>query len=178
MPRGAHLADQEGLPSVEGGAVRRQFQQSQIHGRLVDRLRRRASGGGDQALLGVEDPLRCVQVGTGDGVDRRPVDPPQRLRFLDVVSRCGEGNRPAIQHLIDQQIHQRSRTLDRHIGRTDLPLGLGADMPHLPGGAAFLHHGQDVISRLCDPGASAIVAVPSGRGERGLHYRRDGIAPT
>ena len=35
---------------------------------------------------------RGVQVGTGAGIDRRAVDPPQHLRFLDVVSRRGKGN--------------------------------------------------------------------------------------
>jgi hypothetical protein len=49
--------------------------------------------------------LRRVEGGAGEGVDRRPVDPPQRLRFLDVVGRCGQGNRPAIEHLIDQQAY-------------------------------------------------------------------------
>ena len=37
----------------------------------------------DETGLGVEDPLRGVEVGAGDGVDRGPVDPPQHLRFLD-----------------------------------------------------------------------------------------------
>ena len=46
-----------------------------------------ASGGGDQALLGVEDALGGVQVGAGDGVDRGAVDPPQHLRLLDAVIR-------------------------------------------------------------------------------------------
>ena len=110
-----------------------------------------ASGGGDETGLGVEDPLRCVQVGAGDGVDRRPVDPPQRLRFVDVVSRCGQGNRPAIEHLIDQQVHQCRGMFSGHVDGADLSLCFGPDMPHLPGRAAFLHNGQDVISRLCDP---------------------------
>ena len=51
----------------------------------------RHAGGGDEALLGVEDALRGVEVGAGDGVDRRPVDPPQRVRFLDAVRWCGQG---------------------------------------------------------------------------------------
>ena len=63
-----------------------------------------SSGCGEEALLGVEDPLRGVEVGTGDGVDRRPVDPPQRLRFLDVLM-CSEGDGAAIKDLIDQQVH-------------------------------------------------------------------------
>ena len=117
--------------------------------------------------------MRCVEVGAGDGVDRRPVDPPQRLRFLDAVTRRDKGNRPAIEHLIDQQVHQRTRPLDGHIRGADLPLCLGADMPHLPGGAAVLHHGQDVIGRLCDPAGVGDRGGLGGRGERRLHHRRD-----
>ena len=90
-PGGAHLADQSGLPSIQCGAVRRHLQQSQIHRRLLDRRSVAASGGGDEALLGVEDALRGVEVGAGDGVNRGPVDPPQRTRFLDAVWWCGQG---------------------------------------------------------------------------------------
>jgi hypothetical protein len=46
-----------------------------------------------------------VEGGASHGVDRGPVDPPQRLRFLDVVSRCDEGDGAAIEDLIDQQVH-------------------------------------------------------------------------
>ena len=133
-----------------------------------------ASGGGDEALLGVEDPLRGVQVGAGDGVDRRPVDPPQRLRFLDVVSRCGQGNTPAIEHLIDQQVHQRCGMVSGHVDGADLSLRFGPDMPHLPGRAALLHHGQDVIGRLCDPAGVGDRGGLGGWGQRRLHHRRDG----
>ena len=49
-------------------------------------------------------------------------------------------------------------------------------MPHLPGGAAFLHHGQDVIGRLCDPAGVGDRGGLGGRGERRLHHRRDGAA--
>ena len=106
---------------------------------------------GDEAGLGVEDPLRGVEVGAGDGVDRRPVDPPQHLRFLDAVARRGQGNRSTIEHLIDQQVHQRARLFSGQVDGADLPLRFGPDMPHLPGRPAFLHNGQDVIGRLCDP---------------------------
>ena len=57
----------------------------------VDRRAVAATGGRDEALLGIEDPLRGVEVGAGDGVDRRPVDPPQRARFFDAVRWCGQG---------------------------------------------------------------------------------------
>jgi hypothetical protein len=42
-------------------------------------------------LLGVEDALGGVEIRPGDGVNRRPVDPPQRARFFDAVRRCGQG---------------------------------------------------------------------------------------
>jgi hypothetical protein len=42
-----------------------------------------SAGGGEDALLGVEDPLGGVAVGAGDRVNRRPVDPPQLIGFLD-----------------------------------------------------------------------------------------------
>ena len=49
------------------------------------------AGGGEEALLGVEDPLGSVEVGTRDGVDRRAVDPAQRVWFFDAVWWCGQG---------------------------------------------------------------------------------------
>jgi hypothetical protein len=98
------------------------------------------------------------------------------LRFLDAVTRCDECHRPAIQHLIDQQIHQHTCPLYGHIRRTDLALDLGADMPHLPGGAAFLQYSDDVISRLRDPAGVGDRGGLDGRGERCLHHRFDGAA--
>ena len=65
-----------------------------------------SSGGGEEALFGIEDPLRGIEVGAGDGIDRRPVHPTQHLGFLDAVVRCGQGNRSMIEYLIDQQVHQ------------------------------------------------------------------------
>jgi hypothetical protein len=95
--------------------------------------------------------LRRVEIRPGHGVDRRPVDPPQRIRLLDVVTRRGQGNTPAIEHLIDQQIDERRGILPAHVDGADLSLRFGPDMPHLPGRAAPLHNGQNVISRVCDP---------------------------
>jgi hypothetical protein len=106
-PGAAHLADQCGLPGIERGAIRRHFEQGQVDRSLLNGRTAAASCGGEEALLGVEDPLRGLQGGARDGVDGRPVDPPQRLRFLDVVSRCGQANGAAIEYLIDQQIDQR-----------------------------------------------------------------------
>jgi hypothetical protein len=83
----AHLPDQRSLPDIQGGLVRRHLQQSQIHRRLVDDRAAEAAGGGNEPLLGVEDPLRCIPVGPGHGIDRGSVRAPQRLRFLDVVRR-------------------------------------------------------------------------------------------
>jgi hypothetical protein len=99
-PGGAHLSDQCRLSSIECGAVRRHLQQGQIHRGLLDRRTVVTSRRRDETGLGVEDPRGRVKGGAGDGVDRRPVEPPQHLRFLDAVSWRGQGNRPAIEHLI------------------------------------------------------------------------------
>jgi hypothetical protein len=136
------------LPSIECNAVRRHFEQGQVDRCLLDRRTVALSGGGDEAGLGVEDPLRCVEVGAGDGVDRRPVDPPQRLRLLDAVSRCGQGNRSAIEHLLDQQLYQCGDMFSWQVDGADLSVRFGPDMPHLPGRAALLHRGQHVAGRL------------------------------
>ena len=76
----------EACPASRAVPFAASLQQSQIHRRLIDHCPVAASGGGDEALLGVEDPLRGVEVGPGDGVDRGPVDPPQRFRFVDAVT--------------------------------------------------------------------------------------------
>jgi hypothetical protein len=87
---GAHLPDQRGLSSIEGGAVRRHFQQGQIHCRLIDHCSVAAAGDGEEALLGVEDALGGVQLGAGDAVNRGSVGPPQRVWFCDAVRWCGQ----------------------------------------------------------------------------------------
>ena len=166
---GAHLPDQRSLPGIQGGAVRRHLQQRQIHRRLVDDCPVAAAGGGDEALLGVEDPLRGVEVGAGDGVDRGAVGAPQRFRFLDAVIAARPG-RPTG----DRSTSSTSRSTSAsarsavHVGGADLALGFGADMPHLPGGAVFLHHGQDPVGRLGDP----------ARRRRSWRSRRPGRAPS
>jgi hypothetical protein len=134
------------------------------------------AGGGNEPLLGIEDPLRGVEIRPGHGVGRGSVRAPQRLRFLDAVTWCDECHRPAIQHLFDQQVHQHTCLLDAHIRRADLALDLGADMPGLPGGAAFLQYSDDVISRLRDPAGVGDRGGLDGRGERCLHHRCDGAA--
>ena len=62
-----------------------------------------------------------------------------------------EGNAPAIEYLIDEQVDQRRGMASGQVDGAELSLRFGPDMSHLPGRAAFLHDGQDVISRLCDP---------------------------
>jgi hypothetical protein len=57
---------------------------------------------------------------------------PQHLRFLNAVVRRSQGHRPAIEHLIDQQVHQGTPTFCCHAGRADLSLCFGPDMPYLP----------------------------------------------
>jgi hypothetical protein len=79
------------LPHIQGGAVRRHLQQHQVYCPLLDRRSVATSRGRDKALFGVEDALGGVKVGAGDGVNRRPIDPPQRARFFDAVRCCGHG---------------------------------------------------------------------------------------
>jgi hypothetical protein len=79
-----------------------------------------SSGGRDEALFGVEDSLRGVEVGAGDGVDGRPVDPPQGIRFLDAVSRRSQRDRAAIEHLIDQHVDQRRGMFRGDVDGADL----------------------------------------------------------
>jgi len=173
-PGGAHLADQCRLPSIECSAVRRHLQQGQIHRRLLDRRTAVTSRRRDETGLGIEDPLRGVEGGAGDGVDRRPVNPPQRLRFLDVV-RCGEGNGPVMEDLIDQKVHQRRGVFSRHVNGADLPLCFGPDMPHLPGRSARLHNAQDVISRPGHPAGVGDRSGLRGRCQCRPHHRRDSL---
>ena len=111
----------------------------------------------------------------GDGVDRGSVGAPQRLWFVNFVTWCGECHRPSIQHLIDKQVHQGLLARGQVRG-ADLALCFGADMPHLPGGAAFLHYGEDVIGGLCDPAGVGDGGGLGGRGKCRLHHRCDGAA--
>src|SRR5215207_7723078 len=76
--------------------------------------------------------------------------PPQRFGFLDVVVRRGQGNRPTIEHLIDQQVDECRGMFRGHVDGADLSLCFGPDMPYLPRRAARLDDGQDVISGMCD----------------------------
>ena len=110
----------------------------------------RRAGGGDEALLGVEDALGGVEVGTGDGVNRGPVDPPQTLRLLDAVG-AGDGNTAAIEDLIDKQVDQGRGVFPGHVDGAEVALGFGADVPHLPGRPGVLHGGQHPVGGLRDP---------------------------
>ena len=79
------------MPRIQGGAVRGHFQHGKIDDGAVDDRSVADAGDGDEALLGVQDALGGVEVGAGDAVHRRPVDPPQRFRFFDAVRWCGQG---------------------------------------------------------------------------------------
>jgi hypothetical protein len=85
------LADHRGLPSIEGGAVRRHFQQGKIDDVVVEDCSVPAAGDGDDALLGVEDALGGVEAGASHCVYRRSVDSMQRARFFHAVSWSGQG---------------------------------------------------------------------------------------
>jgi hypothetical protein len=69
-PEVHNVADQHRLPGIKGGTIRGQLEHRQLHRRRVDNVPVPAAGGGDQTLLGVENPLRGVPVGAGDGVHR------------------------------------------------------------------------------------------------------------
>jgi hypothetical protein len=79
------------LTRIQGGAVRGHLQQGDVDCGAVEDRSVADAGDGDEALLGVEDALGGVEVGAGDGVYRRPVDPPERARFFDAVWCCGQG---------------------------------------------------------------------------------------
>jgi len=81
------MPDQGRLPGIEGAPVRRHFEQGQVDRRPLNRRAAATCCGSEEALLGVEDPLRGVEGGADDSVDRRAVDTPQLLRFLDAVVR-------------------------------------------------------------------------------------------
>jgi hypothetical protein len=66
-------------------AVCGHFEQGQIHRRLLDGRTAATSRRRDETGLGVEDPLRGVEGGAGDGVDGGAVEPAQHLGFLNAV---------------------------------------------------------------------------------------------
>ena len=68
-PGGGHRPDQSGLPGVQGGAVGGHLQQRQIDRAPSTARAVGAAGGGDEALLGGQDPGGGEQLGAGDGVD-------------------------------------------------------------------------------------------------------------
>jgi hypothetical protein len=86
-----HICRDKGrLTRIQGGAVRGHLQQGDVDCGAVEDSSVADAGDGDEALLGVEDALRGVDVGASDGVNRRPVDPPQRAWFFDAVRWCGQ----------------------------------------------------------------------------------------
>ena len=110
-----------------------------------------APGGGDESLLSVQDAGRGEQLGAGDGVDRGAVGSLQHRRFGDAVIRSGQRHRQVPKHVADQQIDQPLTLLGLEFDGSHLPLGLGPDMPDLPGGTAFFHRRQDPAGRILDP---------------------------
>jgi hypothetical protein len=87
-----HICRAKGrLPRIQGGAVRGHFQQGKIDDGAVEDRSVADAGDGDEASLSIEDALGGVEVSTRDGIDRGPVDPPQRARFFDAVWWCGQG---------------------------------------------------------------------------------------
>ena len=175
-PGGAHLPDQSCLSGVEGGAVRRQLQQRQVNRRCVDDYSVVLAGGGDEALFGVDDPLRGVAVGAGDGVDRRPVGPPQLGGLLDAIHRRGQGDRALIKNFGDEEVDQRVRLLGGELDGADLPFGFGADVPHLPGRPAALEQRHDAVGSLGDPAGVGTLHRRRGCCQRRCDHRIDSAA--
>ena len=69
------------------------------------------------------DPLRRVEVGADHGVDRRPVHAPQRLRFVNPVTWCGEcHDRPS-------STSSTSRSAPRHSPARQAPPRYGSALP-------------------------------------------------
>ena len=130
----------------------------------------------DQAPFRVQDPLGRVEVGAGDGVDRRPVESPQHLRFLDAVMRRGQGNRSAIEHLIDQQVHQCARLFGGHVDGADWRWASARTCHICQVDRLASITAQNVISRLCDPVGVGDRRGLSRRCQCRPHHRRDGPA--
>ena len=116
---------------------------------------------------------RC-RGGAGDGVDRGAVDPPQHLRFLDASSGAARAT-TAIEHLVDQQVHQAA-ACRRHVD------GRGPAVVLRRGHATSARSSGSPPSR---PGRDRPSVRPSGRRRswrsrrRGQpsHHRRDGATP-
>jgi hypothetical protein len=81
-----------------------------------------------------------------------PSDRRSAAGFGDAVVRAGQRHRPVLEHVADQQVDQQLTLIRLQLERSYLPLGLGPDMPDLPGGAVCLHHRQDPAGRAVDPG--------------------------
>jgi hypothetical protein len=56
-----------------------------------------------------------------------------------------------LEDLINQEVQQRIRLLGSHVDGADVALGLGTDVPHLPGRPGLLHGGQHPVGALRDP---------------------------
>jgi hypothetical protein len=175
--RGAHLPDKGGLPHIQGDAVRGHFQQGKIDDGTVNDRSVADAGDADEALFGIEDAPRCVEVGTGDGVNRGPVDPPQTLRFFDAVG-GGDSSTAAIEHLINQQVDQRRGMFRGHVDGADIALRFGADVPHLPGRPGLLHGGQHSVGGLRHPVGVGHARGFCGGGQCRRDNRGDSAAAT
>ena len=122
----------------------------------------RAAGGAEETLFGVHDPLRGVAVGAGHGVDGRTVGPPQLGGLLSAIQRREPGQEIGIKDFVDEEVDQLLDLFGRKLDGADLALGLGADVPRLPGRPAALQHRHDVVGSLGDP-AGVGTAAPAPR---------------
>ena len=149
-PRGGHLADQVGLPLVEGDPVGVGLQQGD-----VDRLGGHAATVGhassrDQVTLGVQHVGGGEQVAPGHGEHRGTIGAAQLLGLTDRVRVTGDRG-GQVQHTIDQQTGGGVDLRRCQTGLSQASLGLGRDVPPLPGRAPFLQGREDLGGGLLEP---------------------------
>ena len=162
---GRHVPHEGDLPGVEGGPVGRGFEEGD-----VDRVRGRGAtvaspGEVDQPPFGGQDDRGGVQVGAGDPVHAAAVDAAQLLRLHQGLpvhgALCrGQRHRTAVQDLRDQGVDGLLAGSGGRPAAADLALRLGADVPHLPRRAAFLHRGEGPSRGRLQPRRAARVHRP------------------
>jgi hypothetical protein len=98
--------------------------------------------GGEQAVLGVDDPLGGVEPGAGDEVDAGAVAATQRSRFGDRIIHAEPNGGTRSQRGGSDPVHRRVHVLERDTRGPSLPFGLSPHMPDLPGRPGGLHHAE------------------------------------
>ncbi len=148
------------LPGVQDGARRFRLGQGEVDRSGLQGLPVGQSSRVHDSLLSGEDPAGGVLGAAGHGEHRRTIRPPLLGRHIGGVVDWGEPDRPG-----DRLLHHGRGDLPEvggmDGGAAQLPLGLGPQMPELPGRPMLLHCGEHPVRR---PGP------PHRRG--GRHRRR------